>query len=364
MFGMSGSQLTRMRQHDEMMRKNYQWSKPDFIKDAEQDTLRKMVQDEFKVIDMNDPIQRALHDGHNAVEHVYGGAESADLQERDLVKAWRPIPGGPMQMGFGVVHRLHPEDGTVTVQFVPDQNRARLPFSAVMKVQFFTPQYPVVHLQPGQKMPTPAEIKAREEQEAVVRRNLGLPPDAPLDQFGETADTKARKEYGQRWGIPAPTLDALRNRSIPAYQVTGTYGAHFYTNLYKNNFYPQKMHNVSASGHVGVDGYGAGAKSIAELYGGGQGQGPAGGPLGAGGQAGYFSDVRERGGFGETRGGDYGEGPGYEKMHIISHRFIPLNGPELEQDMDDGKWHLAHGRGDGRQYHAFGDDDDGGLLGF
>ncbi|CAE8626527.1 unnamed protein product, partial [Polarella glacialis] len=54
------------------------------------------------------------------------------------------------------------------------------------------------------------------------------------------------KITADHWGIPAQTLDALKMRGIPASQVTGEYGRHFYSDLYSNGFYARE-------GHGGVD---------------------------------------------------------------------------------------------------------------
>merc|ERR1712190_512085 len=118
--------------------------------------------------------------------------------------------GGPLgewQLGRGVIHRVNRDDMTVTVQFLPDQHRCRLPWMSVRPIPFITPTYPTVKLAPGQRLPSRYEIEQREERANRMRQDLSIPH------------------------------DALRNRSIPASQVTGEYRKHFYTNLYKNNFY-------------------------------------------------------------------------------------------------------------------------------
>merc|ERR1719267_5828 len=50
------------------------------------------------------------------------------------------------------------------------------------------------------------------------------------EHFGRDGKVKIEATY---WGIPEPTLAALKNRSIPANEVTGEYGRHFYSNLYE-----------------------------------------------------------------------------------------------------------------------------------
>mmetsp|Transcript_102216 Transcript_102216/g.317957 ORF Transcript_102216/g.317957 Transcript_102216/m.317957 type:complete len:313 (+) Transcript_102216:1051-1989(+) len=268
----------------------------------EQQRAREEVRHEY--LDHKNPnelVEQEMHNDSPETAHIYGGAMSAEPQEQQLVQAWRPTPWGEWQLAAGVIHRVHSDDKTVTVQFVPDQHRVRVPFMSVKPVLDITPQYPTVRLAPGERLPTPAEIAERERNANATRERLGLPPDAPLpgteDQNALLAGESMDKDgmvilKAKHWGIPAPTLDALRNRSIPPNQVTDTYGRHFYTDLYRNNFYAEKERWVSASGHVGVD---------------------------------------------ERR-----RDP--NAPHVISHTYIPLEGPELEQDMHTGKWYAATGQ--------------------
>lgn len=262
---------------------------------------KEFVRHEFsEPFERHDQVGEMLRHGPASLERVYGGAESAEPRELQLVQAWRPSWSGEWQLARGVVHRVHHEDRTVTVQFLDDQHRCRLPWMSVQPQLDITPVYPTVRLAPGERLPTRAEI-LREQHEANVRRKReGIPPDAPLPgtegmealRPGEHLGTDHVPAIaGDHWGLPAPTLDALRNRSIPPAQVTGEYGRHFYTELYRNRFYPQQQRCVSADGtlHSAL---------------------PRPGPGPAGGEA-----------------------------RIAGHRYIPLEGPEMEQCLDTGTWH-------------------------
>mmetsp|Transcript_69416 Transcript_69416/g.166421 ORF Transcript_69416/g.166421 Transcript_69416/m.166421 type:complete len:325 (-) Transcript_69416:109-1083(-) len=202
----------------------------------------------------DNPVVRALK-GENVggVQYVYGGAMNAGPQELQLCKVWRPMQYGPPKLETGVIHRVHKDDNSVTVQFVPDQHRVRVPAYCVEPVLNVEPNYPEVWLKPGERPPTRKEIMERELEKDRMRE-MGMP--VPEDVAGPVADgshTKTshrRTEVEQRWGMPATTLDALRNRSIPAWQLTGHYGRHYYTNLYKNNFYKSEDAAVDSQGHV------------------------------------------------------------------------------------------------------------------
>mmetsp|Transcript_34405 Transcript_34405/g.79904 ORF Transcript_34405/g.79904 Transcript_34405/m.79904 type:complete len:300 (-) Transcript_34405:94-993(-) len=263
---------------------------------AEQRAIRSQVQHEFYDRPCaNSLVEREMHNDSAAVQHVYGGVQSSRPREGQIVQAWRPTPWGEWQLGKGIVHRVHNEDQTMTVQFVPDQHRVRLPFVSVKPMFDYTPEYPTVRLTPGERLPTRAEILQREEAANAKRQELGIEPDAPLPgaegsdlRAGETqqADGSVTLQM-DTWGIPAPTLDALRNRSIPPAQVTGEYGRHFYTNLYKNNFYTSHESCwVNASGHVGPE-------------------------------------LRR-----ESNAG----------QRVVSHRCVRLDGSEWEQDLHTGSW--------------------------
>mmetsp|Transcript_15886 Transcript_15886/g.32233 ORF Transcript_15886/g.32233 Transcript_15886/m.32233 type:complete len:305 (-) Transcript_15886:100-1014(-) len=268
----------------------------DILRD-EKRTIREQVQHEFfDKKNPNDLVERELHNDNPEVSHVYGGAMSAAPQEGQIVQAWRPTPWGEWQLGKGVIHRVHQDDRTVTVQFVPDQHRVRTGFMNVKPLFDYTPEYPEVRLAPGERLPTRAEILEREHNANLMRQDMGIPPDAPMP--GNDSNLRAGEMKladgsvvikGDHWGIPANTLDALRNRSIPPGQVTGEYGRHFYTNLYRNNFYLGKEKVVDADGRVGVE------------------------------------DAQRR--------------HANDRDHVVSHRFVTLEGTELEQDLATGEWY-------------------------
>mmetsp|Transcript_72682 Transcript_72682/g.189575 ORF Transcript_72682/g.189575 Transcript_72682/m.189575 type:complete len:315 (-) Transcript_72682:91-1035(-) len=263
----------------------------------EKHEVAKLVAEEFqRPVDPNTPLQHELQMHQGGEEVVYGGMVSAEPQELQLVRAWRPTPLGEWEIGTGVVHRVHKENQTITVQFLPDQHRCRLPFASVKPILDITPTYPKVRLMPGERLPTRTELLAREQEAHARRQALGIPPEQPLPgdedpnslRAGETLNEHGHPVVKEdRWGIPGPTLDALRNYSIPGLQVGSEYGSHFYSKLYSNNFYSQAPQMVTSTGHVGVD---------------------------------------------ERK---------HMAQHILSHRYIPLEGPELEQDLRTGSWHAV-----------------------
>lgn len=281
--------------------RNFHLNRPEEQLAMEQKMVKEMVRNEFQTWNHDDPVAQALHRG-GAAEHVFGGVESTRPHELQLVQAWRPSPDGTWTLGQGVVHRVHHDDDTVTVQFLPDQHRCRLPLSSVKPQLDVTPVYPTIRLGPGERLPTASEIEVREHNANVYRQQQGIAFDAPIPGALESGALRTDEHLGadghtpvvesDQWGIPATTLDALRNRSIPAAQVTGTYGQHFYTNLYKNDFYAQQPHMVSASGHVGLK-----AEEV-------KAHKPAG-------------------------------------PNVVSHRYVPLHGPEMMQDVRTGRWQLA-----------------------
>lgn len=253
-----------------------------------------LVRQEFqRQADPNSNFQRALAERHGGEEVVYGGQLSSMPQELDLVQAWRPDSRGDWQLGIGVVHRVH-EDDHVTVQFIPDQHRRRVPFMSVKKINDITPVYPKVRLAPGERLPGREELLRREQERHDQKQALGIAPHQLLPgeedpnslRVGETLNEHGHVVVQEnRWGIPAPTVEALRNYSIPGLQIGSEYGPHFYTKLYSNNFYAQAPRFVT----------------VAE-----------------------DPDERRK-----------------SNTNIVSHRYIPLEGPELEQDLRTGAWREA-----------------------
>lgn len=236
-----------------------------------------------------------------------------------LCDCWRPVPYGPPKIAKGVVHRIHLEDRTVTVQFLEDQHRLRLPSSMVNAQSPAEPSYPRVVLKQGERPPTRLEIMEKinreEAQEEWARLNgVTLPPkEQEEDAPGPSEGSERRVERVDRWGIPAPTLDALRNRSIPPYQVNGEYRSHFYSKLYETNFYSTKDKQIQKESQLAASGGGGG---------GGRGAGLGGLPGG----------VPANGVVPLPQAGGGGQG-------VSTHRYIPLEGPEMEQ-MRDGRWRV------------------------
>lgn len=234
--------------------------------------------------------------GAHAVERVYGGTMSTRPQELSLVKAMRPTPSGEWVLGTGVVHRVHPEDDTLTIQFVPDQHRLRLPLRSVSPILDIEPVYPKIRLGKGEPLPTRSQVMQRELAAEEHRRQLGLTDGQPLPgqdmeglRPGEWEGKNGNvKMMGDHWGIPVWTIDALKNRSIPNTQVTGAYGCHFYTELYQNNFY-------ASPAHRGLD-------VAAQLQ--------------------QEKETKMVSG----------------KSKVVSHIYIPLQGPQLQLDVDTGVW--------------------------
>eukprot|EP00421_Protoceratium_reticulatum_P014434 CAMPEP_0168395694 /NCGR_PEP_ID=MMETSP0228-20121227/20176_1 /TAXON_ID=133427 /ORGANISM="Protoceratium reticulatum, Strain CCCM 535 (=CCMP 1889)" /LENGTH=306 /DNA_ID=CAMNT_0008409135 /DNA_START=1 /DNA_END=921 /DNA_ORIENTATION=- len=280
----------------------------DEVDRAEERQARESVRHEFfDRPNDNAFVEQELHNDNSLVDHVYGGEESAMPREEQLVQAWRPTPWGEWQLAMGVIHRVHHDDRTLTIQFIPDQHRVRVPFMSAKPILDITPEYPTIRLAPGERLPTPGEIRAREQNANEKRRVMGIPADAPMPDVDYQAlrpgETMSRDgvvtlecDY---WGIPAPTLEALRNRSIPACQVVGEYRRHFFTDLYQNNFYHGRSgeeREVSAAGRVGVP-------------------------------------EPQHDGF---------------NGRVISHTYVPLDGQPLEQDLDTGRWAYQDGAEPGR----------------
>jgi hypothetical protein len=215
-----------------------------------------------------------------------------------LVHAYRITPYGEWQLEQAVIHKMWEPADILEVQFISDQHRCRLPFRSVRPVLDITPKYPPVRLGPGERVPTRVEIEERERKADGLRRALGLPVDAPLPgtlmeekdtlRPGETMENGRVTMQIPRWGIPGTTLDALRNRSIPCHQVGAVYGRHFYTNLYQNKFYPQEQRHVRPAGEQS-----------------------------------WVGDKAPQ--------------------RVVGHRYVPLDGPELVQDLATGDWYTPDG---------------------
>lgn len=291
-------------------------------------------------------------------EVIYGGKMSDKPVELSLVRVQRPrIDPGSMFPGYeeevGVVHRVHHEDDTLTVQFPSDQHRLRVPISDVQLVQFVDPTYPTVRLQRSQRLPTKAELDRREETNEMVRRQLGIPQGHMLpNQRDEMLLEGERKDEDGKvvtdagyWGIPVSTLDALKNRSIPPSQVTGTYGRHFYTSLYER--YRAASLGAEAAFHPGQSA--SHSSGFHQAGGFAAGQSRSSGFDQAGGFAagqGRSSGFDQAGGFAAGQGRSMSGGPmqpgaappGVDPNRIVDRVYIPLEGPAMRMNMRDGQW--------------------------
>eukprot|EP00931_Biecheleriopsis_adriatica_P105455 TRINITY_DN80017_c0_g1_i1.p1 TRINITY_DN80017_c0_g1~~TRINITY_DN80017_c0_g1_i1.p1 ORF type:complete len:362 (-),score=51.65 TRINITY_DN80017_c0_g1_i1:92-1099(-) len=317
----------------------------------EKAAIRQQVADEFAPHELGAG-EHLKSDG--ATERIYGGHTDSRPKELSLVKVQRPrwqpheingilmldpnaIP--PMSWeDIGVVHRVHKEDDTLTVQFPSDQHRMRVPTDSVQLVVDITPTYPKIRLNKGEKLPTRAQLQQREARYEVQRRQLGLPqgamlPDQQDDQLKAdehlSDDGKVAVDAGY-WGIPVPLQDALKNRSIPPSQVTGTYGRHFYTGLYeryqREAFEAQGLLPPGAAARLKGEGtFGSGA-------------------WGAGGAVeGMIASGAGRGATLSGKGAVTAQQLNEVDSRVISRVFIPLEGPQLHMNMATGEWEEMSG---------------------
>lgn len=269
----------------------------DKILAEETQKMHEFVMNEFRPKSREERLAEEADRKNPTVKHIYGGVAPIIPKERDLVKAWRPGPSGMWEFAAGVVHRVHAEDNTCTVQFVPDQHRFRLPMRSVQLVLNATPVYPNQRLAPGHRLPTLEEIQQRERESDETRWHLGIPPHMPLPGTQDNAALLPGESLGAdgvptmqatHWGMPAATIDALRQRSIPHTQVSGTFGPHFYSDLYRNRFYPQQGRRI--------EDLRAGVSKLAT------------------------QPVRE--------------------PRVVGQVYIPLQGPPQEMDMSTGEWRI------------------------
>mmetsp|Transcript_81210 Transcript_81210/g.128421 ORF Transcript_81210/g.128421 Transcript_81210/m.128421 type:complete len:363 (+) Transcript_81210:45-1133(+) len=348
---------------------------PQERRQREEAAMRKQVSMEFA--------PQQLHAGDRmdnlgATEVFYGGQMSSRPKELSLVKVQRPSPTGGFEEDLGVVHRVHAEDDTVTVQFPSDQHRVRVPTNQALLVQTLTPTYPKIRLKPGEHLPNRKQLDRREKELEEERRKLGLPQGAMLPwQEADHLNQGERRDEdgvvriaGDHWGIPTPTLDALKNRSIPPDEVTGVYGRHFYSRLYALHRQEAARQHYSMLGFGGAQGSFGSAGGYGYGYGGYGSNGPggygygygyggegpgfggdggAGGPgsgLGAGfgGGAGGAGDGfgAAGGAFGGGFGGDGGSGiyngRSADGRQVVSQLYIPLEGPTLQKNPATGEW--------------------------
>jgi len=222
------------------------------------------------------------------------------LRELDRVFAPRNTPWG-RQNQLAIIHRIHGE--IITVQFPTDQQRVRLHVDEIQKDEVPEPQYDTVRMHPGAKMPSAKEVQLwTYEKERAEKMGAPPPPMPPGFMIEDPSKLKDRHiTRVQHWGIAEPTLDALRNRALPASSINGSYGQHFYSKLYANNFYRD----------------------------------PAGVPGGAGGMPGMGP-----GGYGGIPGMGPGQDPNMYQSSgeaVVGQRYYPLDGDPM-QFCEDGVW--------------------------
>merc|ERR1740117_278052 len=138
---------------------------PEEIRDMDADELEELIQEARE-----EAMALAMAGGPS---HHARLPEGVDLYK--LVQAHRPAASGEMVKEVGVIHELHDEDATLTVQFLSDQMRRRMSISEVKPVTDLTPYYPAVVLKPGEIPPT-AKQQDQEFDEEQGQRELGLMP--------------------------------------------------------------------------------------------------------------------------------------------------------------------------------------------
>lgn len=195
--------------------------------------------------------ESALWIGHSRLDRKesHHDLNMLGLKEHQLVHAWRSpfAPSWTLESREqGVVHKVHREDHTITIQFLSDQHRVRMHTAVVTPVDNTPSSYHAQWLHPGQDFPSLAACQAAaqhdDEHRAMLERS-GHPVPPRFDKKDFALPPK-RVERSDRWGMPTTTLIALRNRTIPMCEVTGRYDQHFYTQLYDNKFYPTKPMKV------------------------------------------------------------------------------------------------------------------------
>lgn len=191
------------------------------------------------------PLIRALRGDPAPKAHHHG------LHEHQLVGAWRTAESPTWtnwRQELAAVHKIHRDTGLVTIQFILDQKRLTVPQKFVEPVVTEPPPVQVRYLPKGAPHPTveeamrpwdPHESYQQQQQPSQVP---GLPDRMPHGGPGDPYPAAyipppPPEPEPARWPVPQNTAQALRNRSIPPDMITGEYGKHFYTELYKHNFW-------------------------------------------------------------------------------------------------------------------------------
>lgn len=162
------------------------------------------------------------------------------MMQHALVYAWRmpeSVAWTPQSAELAVVHKPCRDGLHFEVQFLKDQARLKLPKTHFWAVDQSMPAYKPVWLKPDDLLPSMDEALQMEQQQQRARdaymRQHGIAMPEPQD-----GGMKERLRHeAVRWAMPENTTWALRNRSIPASQVSGKYGPHVYSRLYKANFW-------------------------------------------------------------------------------------------------------------------------------
>lgn len=201
------------------------------------------------------PLIRALRGDPHPKAHHHG------LHERQLVGAWRTLQTPtwvPSRQELAVVHKIHKELGLITIQFSLDQRRMMIPQAFVEPVLNEPPPVQVRYLPRGAPVPTQEEAMRpwhpywshapEQHQGTHIPGMPGGHAEGPhgghFGSHGPGPFPAAEVERAvpqfpepERWPVPQNTAQALRNRSIPPQAIQPTYGEHFYSQLYRNNFY-------------------------------------------------------------------------------------------------------------------------------
>jgi hypothetical protein len=185
------------------------------------------------------PLIRALRGDPHPKAHHHG------LHERQIVGAWRTLETPTWinsRQELAAVHKIHKELGLVTIQFILDQRRMMVPQAFVEPVINEPPPVQVRYLPKGAPLPTQEEAMqpwhpywSHQPQGFQGSQIPGLPTGPYPPAIVERAIPQFAEP--ERWPVPQNTAQALRNRSIPPQAIKNTYGTHFYSELYKNNFY-------------------------------------------------------------------------------------------------------------------------------
>lgn len=109
-----------------------------------------------------------------------------ELQEFQLVQCRRNE--GPLE--DAIVHRVHPEDDTVTLQFPSDQQQIRVHREECIVEAFQPIEFPTVRLAPGEQMPTSAEAYENWKMKQM-QPSPNSPAPSPVSEMASKSETEA-----------------------------------------------------------------------------------------------------------------------------------------------------------------------------